>query len=75
MPRLSVSQWMIVLGGLGYVVVAGVNTMPSPGEEFDAYRWLYDWSHLLLNSPGAQRLEQKLGLPSPPTGGAEQPKS
>ena len=45
-----------------YVVIGGVNTMPRPGDPFRLYRWLYDWSHVLLNSPAAQHFEQQVGV-------------
>jgi hypothetical protein len=42
-----------------YLVVGGVNTMPKPGDPFKLYQWLYDWSHVLLNSPAAKQFEQQ----------------
>jgi hypothetical protein len=47
---------------VSYVVIGGVNTMPKPGDPFKLYRWLYDWSHVLLNSPAAQHLERQVGV-------------
>jgi len=51
---------------LAYAVIAGVNTMPKPGANKTTtqtkwevgYSWLYDWTHVLLNSPMATRFEQ-----------------
>ncbi len=39
--------------GVAYVFVAGVNAMPEPGVDAppmrSAYRWLYDFLHVLSN--------------------------
>ena len=43
----------------GYILIAGVSTMPKPGDKFAVYQWIYDWAHLLLNSPMAMRIEQR----------------
>jgi hypothetical protein len=74
--NLTTFQWVTALGGAAYVVVGAVNTMPkppAPGERLEkgwAYRWMYDWTHMLLNSPAGQRLEQRIGFaegaPAPP---------
>lgn len=53
---------LLVVGA--YVVIAGVNTMPKPGTKFELYPWLYDWAHVLLNSPMVTRFERKMDIAS-----------
>lgn len=47
-----------------YVLIAGVNTMPKPGTAFELYPWIYDWMHVLLNSPMVTRFERKMNIDS-----------
>jgi hypothetical protein len=45
-----------------YIIIAGVNTMPKPGAKFELYPWVYDWMHVLLNSPMVTRFERKMDI-------------
>lgn len=49
----------------GYILIAGVSTMPKPGDKFAVYQWIYDWAHLLLNSPMAMRIESRFQVSQP----------
>lgn len=59
-----------LLFAAAYIVIAGVNTMPKPGTHkpgeggAEFYAWLYDWAHVLLNSPLVTRFESKLNMPN-----------
>lgn len=69
MRHLTTAEWIWLATAAGYIVVAGVNTMPNPGEKIDrarAYKWFYDWIHMLLNSPAAQRIEQRFSSAGEP---------
>jgi len=50
-----------------YIVIGAVNTMPKPGDPLKLYRWLYDWCHVMLNSPAAQHFEQQVGVKNLPS--------
>ncbi len=49
------SHWQAIGGFALYVLVALIATMPVPGQPFHAYTWLYEWTHALINSPGAAK--------------------
>jgi hypothetical protein len=59
--HLTVREWAALIGAGIYSAVAGVNTMPVPGSEMNAqtlYKWFYDWTHCLINSPQVQVIER-----------------
>lgn len=43
--------------GFLYALIAAISTMPAPGHPVSFYEWLYDWTHTLINSPGAARFK------------------
>ena len=69
------TEFELVLAA-AYILIAGVNTMPKPGTHkpgegwAEFYAWLYDWAHVLLNSPLVTRFESKLNITPTPSGNA-----
>lgn len=43
------SHWTVIGGGALYLLVAARATMPEPGTKFNAYRWFYDFTGVLVN--------------------------
>lgn len=64
-------HWQAFAIGFGYALVAAISTMPPPGHPINLYEWFYDWTHALINSPGAARFKIPVAHPLPDS----QPKS
>lgn len=59
--RISRSEWELIVAGVAYFLINGVNTMPSK-RPVDFYQWFYDWAHLMLSSPMAQQFERRMHI-------------
>lgn len=53
-----------ILAVLMTITTAAVATAPIPGQPFNLYTWLYDWTHQVLNIKNTRLLDKP--VPTPP---------
>lgn len=64
-----------ILGALMMITTAAIATMPPPGQPFNLYTWIYDWSHQVLNIKNTRLIGEPIPTPPADAGDAVVPKS